>query len=198
MYMYICVFKIQYNQNKTVCMLILPRGYKLHNIPILTINSHELSFVNKYKYLGIITLNTFMDDEDISRQMRSLYIRGNLLSRNFGFCSDTVKVQLFKTFCSNMYCSHLWSSFKKCTLNKLRVAYNNCLRRLMSIPKFCSASQMFVYLDVRSFGEIRRKMVFNFIDRLKKSDNGLIKSVHNMCFNSNLQKYWRGILYTNQ
>ena len=55
----------------------------------------------------------------------------------------------------------------------------------MSIPKFCSASQMFVYLDVRSFGEIRRKMVFNFIDRLKKSDNGLIKSVHNMCFNFN-------------
>ena len=189
---------IKYNQKKTVCMLILPRGYKLHNVPILTINSHELSFVNKYKYPGIITLNTFMDDEDISRQMRSLYIRGNLLSRNFGFSSDTVKVQLFKTFCSNMYCSHLWSSFKKCTLNKLRVAYNNCLRRLMSIPKFCSASQMFVYLDVRSFGEIRRKMVFNFIDRLKKSDNGLIKSVHNMCFNSNLQKYWRGILYTNQ
>ena len=75
-----------------------------------------------------------------------------------------------------MYCSHLWSSFKKCTLNKLRVAYNNCLRRLMSIPKFCSASQMFVYLDVWSFGEIRRKMVFNFIDRLKKSDNGLITS----------------------
>ena len=109
-------------------MLILPRGYKLHNIPILTINSHELSFVNKYKYLGIITLNTFMDDEDISRQMRSWYIRGNLLSRNFGFCSDTVKVQLFKTFCSIMYCSHLWSSFKKCTLNKLRVAYNNCLK----------------------------------------------------------------------
>ena len=84
------------------------------------------------------------------------------------------------------------------TLNKLRVAYNNCLKRLMSMPKFCSASQMFVYLDVRSFGEIRRKMVFNFIDRLKKSDNGLIKSVHTMCFNSNLQKYWRGILYTNQ
>ena len=57
---------------------------------------------------------------------------------------------------------------------------------------------MFVYLDVRSIGEIRRKMVFNFIDRLKKSDNGLIKSVHTMCFNSNLHKYWRGILYTNQ
>ena len=31
------------------------------------------------------------------------------------------------------YKFHLRSSFKKCTLNKLRVAYNNCLRRLMSI-----------------------------------------------------------------
>ena len=89
---------IKYNQKKTVCMLILPRGYKLHNIPILTINSHELSFVNKYKYLGIITLNTFMDDEDISRQMRSLYIRGNLLSRNFGFAQTLLRFNYLKLF----------------------------------------------------------------------------------------------------
>ena len=94
-----------------------------------------------------------------------------------------------------MYSSHLWSSFKICTLHKLRVAYNNYLRRLMSIPKFCSASQMFVYFDVRSFGEIRQKMVFNFIDRLKKSDNGLIKSAHTMCFYSNLQTNIGGVFY---
>ena len=126
--------------------------------------------------------------------MRSLYIRGNLLSRNFGFCSDTVKVQLFKTFCSNMYCSHLWSSFKKCTLNKLRVAYNNCLRRLMSIPKFCSASQMFVYLDVRSFGEFVEKWFLTLLIDLKRVTMVLL-NLYIPCVLTPIYKNIGGVFY---
>ncbi len=53
-----------------------------------------------------------MNDDDLARQMRSLYIRGNFLARNFRHCSDEVKVKLFKSFSSNMYSSYLWSSFK--------------------------------------------------------------------------------------
>ncbi len=39
-------------------------------------------------------------------------------------------------------------------INKLRVAYNNGLRRLMNLPYNNSASDMFVYLNVPSFGEL--------------------------------------------
>ena len=71
-------------------MFILPRGYTIHNIPLLTINGQELSSEDKYKYIGIITLNTCMDDQD----MRSLYIRGHFISRHYFL----VNIQLFKTF----------------------------------------------------------------------------------------------------
>ena len=123
----------------------------------------KLRFVNDYKYLGIIVISSFYDDNDIMRQMRSLYIRGNFLSRNFMYCSDHVKSKLCWSFCSNMYCSHLWSSFKKSSFNKVRVAYNNCFRMLFKLPRACSASHMFVYNSVLSFGELLRKSVYNFI-----------------------------------
>ena len=55
-----------------------------------------------------------MDYDDIKRQ-----IRGNFLVRNFSFCSVYVKVKLFKSFCSNMYCCHLRSHLKKFITAKL-------------------------------------------------------------------------------
>ena len=54
-------------------------------------------------------------------------------------------------------------------MNKLRICYNNCLRRLMNIPKLCSASHMFVYLNVPSFAEILRRNIYSFIMRLNNS-----------------------------
>ena len=33
-----------------------------------------LSFVDSYKYLGVIMLSCFMDDDDIKRQVRALYL----------------------------------------------------------------------------------------------------------------------------
>ena len=47
-------------------------------------------------------------------------------------------------------------------MNKLRIAYNNSLRRLLNIPKYNSASEMFVCLNIPSFGELLRKSIFNF------------------------------------
>ena len=86
-----------------------------------------------------------MDKNDITRQMRCFYIRGNFLARSFAHCSDAVKVNLFKAFCTDMHCCHLLFNFKKCTFIKLRVAYNNCFRKLLRLPWSCSASAMFVH-----------------------------------------------------
>jgi hypothetical protein len=53
----------------------------------------------------------FKDDRDIKRQIRAIYSKGNILISKFRKCSNEIKVQLFKSLCSNVYCSHLWSSF---------------------------------------------------------------------------------------
>ena len=43
-------------------------------------------------------------------------------------------------------------------MNKLRIAYNNSPRILLNIPKNNSASEMFVCLNIPSFGELLKKI----------------------------------------
>ena len=65
----------------------------------------------------------------------------------------------------------MWYNGTVTAMRKLRISYNNSLRRLLGIPKYNSASEMFVQLNIKSFGELLRKYVFCFINRLTVSDN---------------------------
>ena len=58
-----------------------------------------------------------------------------------------------------MYCSALWFNSTKTALTKLKIAYNNSLRRLLGLTKYNSASEMFVNLGILSIGELLRKSV---------------------------------------
>ena len=89
--------------------------------------------------------------------MRKFYANANMLIRKFSKCSVNVKCYLFKTYCSTMYCSALWFNSTKTALTKLKIAYNISLRRLLGLPKYNSASEMFVNLGILSFGELLRK-----------------------------------------
>ena len=100
-----------FNYKKTVCMYIKSKKSNDLQIPNFTLNDNVIDLVDHEKYLGVINSSNCKDDDDLNRQMRSLYGRGNALVRNFKHCSDLVKFQLFKTFCCNLYCCHLWSFF---------------------------------------------------------------------------------------
>ena len=50
-------------------------------------------------------------------------------------------------YCSNLYCSSSWFDSSKTAMKKIRIAYNNSLRRLLELPKHNSASEMFVNLN---------------------------------------------------
>ena len=63
---------------------------------------------------------------------------------------------MLQTYCSTMYCSALWFNSTKTALTKLKIAYNNSLRRLLGLPKYNSASEMFVNLRIISIGELLR------------------------------------------
>jgi len=68
---------INYNQSKTVCMLIKPKKFTLVLSPNILLNGHKLNFVDNYKYLGILVLSSFTDDDDLARQINevSVYTR---------------------------------------------------------------------------------------------------------------------------
>ena len=118
---------------------------------------------------------------DIIRQLRSIILRTNILLRTFSRCSIEVKLHLFQSYCTNVYCSHLWHIYTKTQLNKLRITYNYALRRLFNLHPRCSASAMFAYSHMPSLDEIRRKynMCYRFIQRLNRTDNSIL-----LCFMS--------------
>ena len=106
--------------------------------------------------------------------MKFFYSNANILLRRFSKCSIDVKYYLFQMYCSNLYCSTFWYYSSKRAMKKIKIAYNNSLRRLLTLSKHNSASEMFVNLNILSFGELLRKFVYSFQSRLIISDNILL------------------------
>ena len=166
-----------YNTNKTVVMSIIPRRYKIDTLPKFLLCGRELNYTLEYKYLGHYITSKFDDDRDISYRYRDIAIKGNVLSRMFARCSSPVKVKMFQTFCSNIYCNYLWVKYTQVMLKKLIVCFNNSFRILMGLPFNCSASDMFSSHSLRSFKEIKRFSTISFINRLLSSCNMLLMSM---------------------
>ena len=55
----------------------------------------------------------------------------------------------------------MWFDSTVTSMKKLKIVYNNGLRRLLNLPKYNSASEMFVNLNISSFSEMLRKLVFS-------------------------------------
>ena len=85
----------------------------------------------------------------------------------------------------------------KTALKKLKVAYNNSLRRFMGLPWSNSASEMFVNLNIRSFDELLRMFVFEFRSRIINSNDLLISSIYNSTCRiySSIWTWWDNLLY---
>ena len=78
-----------------------------------------------------------------------------------------------------MYCFAMWFDTTKSAMKKLKVAYNNSLRRLLSLPTYNSASVMFVVLNIPAFGELIRKFAFSFMSRMSLSINVFMVNIYN-------------------
>ena len=125
---------ITYSTSKTEAMVIKPAGMQGLVPPKLYLGTHEISYVDCFKYLGHIITSDFTDDQDIERETRNLYIRGNTIVHKFYFMSNEVKIALFKCYCYQLYTCSLWSKYSANTMRKLRVAYNSIMRNLLVFP----------------------------------------------------------------
>ena len=124
---------IMFNPLKSVCVTFKPKNSKLSG-PRIRLDSNILEYISQTKYLGFMFNTNAQDDEDMLRQMRTLYIRSNKLLCTFHNCSTDVKLELFKSYCPSFYCCYLWIAYKKSTFDRLRVAFNNAYRRVLGQP----------------------------------------------------------------
>jgi len=170
---------IFYNLKKTKCMCFRPKGMKDLYFPKIYLNNNVVKIVSKEKYLGAFIVDDGSDDEDLVRQMRSIYAKGNVLIKNFKCCTDEIKSLLFKTYCTGFYCSSLWSSYKCNTHNKVKVAFNNIFRFLMGLGRQDSISAKMIDLNIDPFKVVMRKYIVGFNKRLDCCDNTIVSTLYN-------------------
>ena len=184
-----------YNGSKSFSLCFKRKDLKI-SPPTFFLDQSKIPFVEQCRYLGT-TISIKNSDLDLKRQMRKMYANANLLLRKFSRCSVNVKCYLFKTYCSNLYCAPMWFDCTKTVLTKLKVAYNNSLRRFMGLPWHNRASEMFVNLNIKSFGELLRVFVHGFRSRITVSRNFMLSSICNSSCSiySKLWAWWRTLLY---
>ena len=193
---------IQFNIKKSKLMVIKAEAYKNFNFPEIKLNDLALETVSTFNYLGHVITNDAMDDGDIMRHCRYLYTVGNSIIRKFYFCDLHIKLKLFSTYCGNAYTGHLWQKYNAASLNKVRVAYNCILRKLLNIPRHVngvsySASGMFAKYNVPSFPSLMRRRYYGFAARVlgvKHSVLSHLGDMHRM--GSCWWSHYRSLLYT--
>ena len=188
---------VTYNTKKTKAMYIKAKGCHIYRLPNIFLSGKTIEYVNEFTYLGHVICNDLSDDADIVNQNRKLCARGNLVSRKFKSCNVVVKRYLFQTYCSTIYCCSLWTKFKNVTLNRIRVNYNNILRRMVGVPTFSSASQLFSLLDLKGFHELRRRACYSLMTRLRGSSNSVVSDVihSDARLTSDIWRTWHMLLY---
>ena len=82
-------------------------------------------------------------------------------------------------------------------MNRLKVAYNDSLRMVLGIPRYCSASEMFAYTNVPSCQCVIRLNIYSFMRRIQCTNNIIVRSIVNsdLIFSSLLWRNWRQRLF---
>jgi hypothetical protein len=141
--------------------------------------------------------NDCKDDNDIKQQCKNLYSRGNILIRNFKKCTDEVKCHLFKTFCSNIYCSALWNKYNVESMRQLKVAYNRVFRILLRLEHRVSMPANFISRRLDPFPVVLRKSISSFRSRILCSGNILLRAIVDSDYFTfcSLSKHWKSNLF---
>ena len=103
---YCAMHSVTFNVKKSVCMFFRCSMNKTCDITNVVLSGNSIDYVHKTKYLCVLLCSDMKTS--ICRQTSRFYAQANTLLRNFRFCSDDVKYMLFRSFCTNMYCSPLW------------------------------------------------------------------------------------------
>jgi len=100
------------------------------------------------------------DDKDISRLIRSVYYRGNVIINQFYMCSTEVKVKLFKSYCNSFYGLTTWCDFDDKLFHKLDVAFKRIFRGLFQIPLInTSTTEFMLKYNIDPLAVVNRKLL---------------------------------------
>lgn len=193
---YACSHDLTFNPSKSVCQLFGDFSYD-ETRPLVKLCGKSLQWQETVRYLGFDMNCRNRDEDEMLRRRREMYAMINQLHSRFYMCSKDVKLYLFKTYFSSVYCSSLWVPVNAKLTEKLKVTYNNCFRILMGYGKRHSASGMFCDNRVRDFDAMRRNLIYSLLNRIAESDNQIVNAIlcSNVFVKSSISKMWRKQLF---
>ena len=102
---------INFNPSKSMYVVFNPKK-RHYFIPSMIFKSTVLLPKCDVKYLGFILKDNLCDKAAISEELRTLYIRANMILRTFNKCNTDIKKEFFRSY-STSFCCHLWTSYTK-------------------------------------------------------------------------------------
>ena len=72
------------NSVKSMCMCVTSKWHRPNDTPSVRLNNQRLEFTDTVKYLHYIVTNIIADTLGISKQMKNIYARSNMLTVKFG------------------------------------------------------------------------------------------------------------------
>ena len=106
-------------------------------------------------------------------------------------CSVSVKLKLFNSYCAT---PHLWWNFKKMSICKLQITYNNILKMNIGLPKYESTSVTCAITNTQCCQSVIRNIVYTFVCRRDKYNNTIVKALlsSSIVYSSRIRSHWRG------
>ena len=86
---------------------------------------------------------------------------------------------MFRTFLSQVYGCSLWASYKVTSYSKVKVAHNDVFRSLLQVPRYESASALFVTHSVNNLDAVLRTNYYSLMNRVNNSNNVIVTSLRN-------------------
>ena len=93
-----------------------------------------------------------------------------------------------------MYGLSLVTHAKVSDLNKLKVIYNTCIRKLFRLSPMDSITEACIAFKLPTFIDIRKKVIVGLIGRLKSTENKLAKSSPYQTQSVKLWNAWHEII----
>ena len=160
------------------------------------INGSKLELVSIQIYLGVIIDDTFKDKNDLYRQTKAIYAKGNVIVKKFSKCNADIKAKLFKTYFPAFYCRALWYYFDTMSFKKLKGSFNRMFHKNFNIPHDCSISQTLLEYKIDNIIVLLQKSIYRFRCRLLVSDYLLVQAIvkSNLFYHCSLTIQWNTLL----
>ena len=129
-------FDITFNPDKSK-ILVIPAYKRRHLYRSMCncsffIGSERIESVDSFSHLGHIITSSLDDIDDIQQRRNSFIGQTNSVLCFFNKLNTSVKLKLFKSYCSSLYGSELWSLDSN-HVDIICVAWRKALRRILKL-----------------------------------------------------------------